>query len=201
MSWAKIVSDVFSPPVVWAVMSIPIASRDAPSSDKAVLWAFIYIVMLALVPILYILFQVRRGNITDMHMPERSERIRPFVVSIFSAIAASVLLKAADASALMMWFVLSSLIQLFVMIVITRVWKISIHMIGITGMVITVGVMFGLVPALILLPLVPIVGVARLNLHRHTRSQVIAGIIVGGISVSSLLALASILEPGVWSRY
>src|SRR5579859_7814012 len=108
-NWAEFVSDVISPPVVWAIMAFVIAGRDAPSVEKAVLWAFVYIVLLSVLPTLYILIQVRRGNITDMHMPLREERIRPFLVAIASGILGVFLLEAIGASLLMRVFMISSL--------------------------------------------------------------------------------------------
>src|SRR5215813_11810260 len=82
--WASIVSDVLSPPVVWAVMAFPIAERNAPNTETGLTWALLYIFLLAFLPSVYVLLQVRRGNITDRHMPLREERICPFIVSLIS---------------------------------------------------------------------------------------------------------------------
>lgn len=181
-------------------MAFPIAGRNAPTSNDALTWAMIYVILLSVIPTLYIMLQVRRGNITDVHMPHREERIRPFIVSIISASIATVMLFQIGASAIMRLFVLSSLIQVVIMALITTSWQISIHTISVAGAVITAGTLFGTPIALVLLPLVLVVSRARLKLRRHTRAQVVAGIIVGAVSVSVLLALAGALEPDIWSR-
>jgi membrane-associated phospholipid phosphatase len=46
--------------------------------------------------------------------------------------------------------------------------------------VVATGVLYGPLVALLLCPLIPVVGAARLKLRRHTLSQVIAGGVVGG---------------------
>jgi hypothetical protein len=199
-NWAQIVSDVISPPVVWALMAIPIAARNARTPQDTLNWAGIYIFIVAMVPTFYIALQVRRGNITDLHMPNREERIRPFVVSTISTALATVLLYQINASAIMRLFAMSSLIQLVIMALITTMWQISIHTMSITGAVITSGTLFGIPIAIVLAPLIVIVALARLNLRRHTRAQVIAGFVVGAISVSTLLAIAGLMEPSIWSR-
>lgn len=199
--WAKIVSDVVSPPVVWAIMAFPVAARDAPNTERALTWAFLYVFLLALLPTFYVLLQVRRGNITDRHMPLREERIRPFFVLLLGAIIATLAFNAIGASATMWLFILSNLIQIALMTLISMFWQISIHMMSITGAVVLVGVLFGIVPALIMSPLILIVALARLKLKRHTRAQVIAGIIVGGLSVGLLLAAVATIQPGVWSQH
>jgi hypothetical protein len=198
--WAQIVSDVVSPPVVWSLMSIPIAARNSASSQDTWKWAGIYIFIVAMIPTFYIALQVRRGNITDLHMPNREERIRPFVVSTISAALATVLLYQINASSIMKLFAMSSLLQLVIMALITIMWQISIHTFSITGAVITAGALFGWPIAWVLAPLIIIVGMARLRLRRHTRAQVYAGVFVGAISVSGLLVIAGLMEPSIWSR-
>lgn len=197
--WAKVVSDVVSPPVIWGIMAFPIAARNAPTPEAALLWAMIYVIFVSIAPILYILIQVRRGNITDMHMPLREERIRPFIVSLVTAVFAAFLLYIIHASTIMRLFTISSLIQLIIMALITTVWQISIHSVSVSGMVVTAGALFGVNTAIVLAPIILLVAVARLRLRRHTRAQVITGIFVGTISVSILLGIAGLLEPGIWT--
>ena len=48
---------------------------------------------------------------------------------------------------------------------------------------------FGLIPALLVLPLVPLVGAARIQLKRHTIPQVLSGVLVGAIIPAILIGL------------
>jgi hypothetical protein len=179
--WARLVSDVLSPPVVWATLAIPIALRDASDQGVALAWAFVYILLVCLLPIVYIALMVKRGKITDIHMKVRGQRVRPFLISILCAAIAWALFYLMDAPSLMPIFALFSLIQLLVMLVITLIWQISIHAISISGATVALGVLFGTFPALVSAPLVVLVGAARIKLHRHTLAQVVVGTGVGVI--------------------
>lgn len=178
-SWARFVSDVLSPPVVWALFAFPIAWRDAQSQQQAFLLAFTYIVLVCLLPIVYIALMVKRGAITDIHMRVREQRIRPFIVSIVCTAVACGILQLMAAPTIVTLFAFSSLVLLTIMAVITLIWQISIHAICISGVMVSAGVLFGALPALLTFPLVILVGAARLKLKRHTLAQVIAGTAVG----------------------
>ena len=199
-NWAKAVSNVVSPPVVWGLMAIPIAERDAPSTGEALAWALAYIFFFSIVPILYVSLQVKRGIITDMHMPIREERIRPFLVSLMSGTLGLIVLNKLDVSGLMNLFVVTTLLQLALMGLITSFWQISAHMISITGATVIVAVIFGLLPAIIIAPLIPLVAFARLNLLRHTRAQVVAGVVVGAVCIGGFLWAVGMIEPDIWAR-
>jgi membrane-associated phospholipid phosphatase len=86
-------------------------------------------------------------------------------------------------------FALFSLVQIAVMAMITLVWQISMHAMSITSVVVAALTFFGVLPALILLPLIILVGAARLKLQRHTVAQVLAGVAVGAIVPIFVFAL------------
>jgi membrane-associated phospholipid phosphatase len=175
------VSDILSPPIVWAALAFPIAFRDAPTQAHAISWALVYVVLVCLLPLVYIATMVRRGIITDIHMRVRQQRLRPFVISILCTTVAWATLRLMGAPAVMPLFALFSLVQLAVMALITLTWQISVHAISISGAAVALGVLFGLIPALVTLPLIILVGAARIKLNRHTPAQVIVGTVVGVI--------------------
>ncbi|NWF67681.1 MAG: hypothetical protein HXY40_01215 [Chloroflexi bacterium] len=180
-AWARLVSDLVSPPVVWMLLGIAIAFRFAESGSQALLWVTIYVVLICVLPVIYIVWNVRRGKITDIHMKERRQRLRPFLFSIMCSALGWVVLTLMNTPQIISAFALFSLLQLGVLMVITLVWQISIHAMSITGVVVATGAIFGLPQALVLVPLVPLVGMARIKLHRHTLSQVLAGTLVGAL--------------------
>jgi len=180
-SWARLISDILSPPVIWAFLAFPIALREAETTQQALLWAVTYGVFVCLLPVAYIAWMVSRGKITDIHMQVRRQRILPFMFSIVSTAIAWQMLRLMGAPSLLPLFALFSLIQIVIMLAVTLVWQISIHSMSITCAVLTAGALYGVVPALILSPLIPVVGAARIKLRRHTLAQVIAGSVVGGI--------------------
>ncbi len=184
--WARIVSDLLSPPLVWAVLAFPIAFQDAPSTGQALLWALVYGVLVCLLPLLYIAWMVRRGAITDMHMQVRRQRLRPFAVSLLCTTVAWWTLRLLGAPPVVPQFVLFTLLQLAIVAVVTLGWQISVHAMSISGALVAVGALYGLLPAAVLFPLVPLVGAARIKLQRHTLAQVVVGALVGA-SISMVM--------------
>lgn len=189
-AWARLVSDILSPPVVWGALALPIAFRDAPSREQALLWASTYILLVCLLPVVYITVMVKRGRITDIHMQVRQQRIWPFIVSLVCTTIAWWTLRFMGAPPVLPLFTLVSLIQLLVIAAITLVWQVSIHAASIACATIATWMLFGIVPALMILPLVFLVGAARLRLKRHTLAQVLVGAALGVvIPVMLLMAL------------
>jgi hypothetical protein len=189
MTWARLISNLFSPPVVWAALAFPIAFRAASSTEQALLWGSIYAALVCLLPALYIGVMVWRGQITDIHMPHRHERIRPFLVSVLCTMIAWWTLRFLGAPPLIPTFTLFSLIAISAMLLITLVWQISMHTMSVACAVVAGAVLFGVGTGLLLSPLIPVVGAARLKLHRHTPAQVVAGAALG-ISLTLVFALA-----------
>jgi membrane-associated phospholipid phosphatase len=170
-------------------MAFPIAFRDADSQAQALTWAAIYCLLVCLLPLLYVAWMVKRGSISDLHMQIRQQRLRPFVVSLVCTTIAWWVLRFLGAPSVVPLFTLFSLVQIAVVAAITLVWQISMHAMSITGAVVATGAFFGIVPALILLPLIVLVGAARLKLERHTPAQVVAGALVGVVVPLTLLAV------------
>jgi membrane-associated phospholipid phosphatase len=148
------------------------------------------VVLVCILPIVYIALMVKRGEITDIHMKVREQRVRPFLISIICAAVAVAVLHVMKTPSVMPLFALFTLVQLLVMLVITLIWQISIHAVSISGVTVALGVLFGLTPALVSAPLVVLVGAARLKLDRHTPAQVVAGTGVGILIPLVLFQLA-----------
>ncbi|MDX2140677.1 MAG: hypothetical protein SF123_21520 [Chloroflexota bacterium] len=178
--WARVVSDLISPPVVWAVLAFPIAARADANPQRALLWAAIYAVLVCIVPVVFIAVMVQRGLITDIHIKVRRQRIIPFIVTIVCAAIAFVVLLALQAPLLITLFALFSLLQIVVMLIVTTRWQISMHAMAISGAVVAVFALFGGLAGLLVSPVIALVGAARIVLKRHTLAQVIAGAFVGG---------------------
>lgn len=179
--WARYISNLLCPPVVWGLLILPIAFRYAETSGQAFVWSLVYIALVCLLPGLYIFWMVRRGSISDIHMQFRQERFWPFVVSITCAAGAWGILQASGAPPPLPLVAVFTLVQLAVMMLITLTWQISMHAMSISGAVVATGIFFGFGPALLLSPLLPLVGTARLRLERHTLAQVVAGSLLGAL--------------------
>jgi hypothetical protein len=192
-SWARVVSDVVSPPVVWAVMVLPVAFAYSATAGQALGWALIYSLLICLLPLVFIGGMVWYGKIGDMHMKERRDRLYPFIVSILCTTLACIILYAMNAPRILPLLALISLINITVIAIITLMWQISMHAMSITSATIAVGVFFSVGSALLLVPLVVLVGAARLSLKRHTPAQILAGTLVGAlVPVIVLLLIAAL---------
>jgi membrane-associated phospholipid phosphatase len=190
LNWARLVSNLCSPPIIWAILVLPIAFRFTSSQNQAIFCVLIYIVLVCLIPAIYVVWMVKRGHISDIHMKIRGERLRPFLVSILCTGSTWAILRLSNTPVVMPMMAAIMLTQLVVMTIITLVWQISMHAMSMTGAVVAIGVFFGLIPALIVMPLVPLVGAARLQLRRHTLAQVIAGTLLGGVVTAALLSVS-----------
>ncbi|GAB1420547.1 hypothetical protein MASR2M15_06480 [Anaerolineales bacterium] len=177
--WARMVSDILSPPVVWGFLMILIAFSVAPDLSHALIWSGIYIALVCILPVIYIAIMVYRGKITDIHMPYRRERYLPFIVTLIASLVAWAILAAIEAPAALPYIASFSIVQIAVMGLITIFWQISMHTMTITGAAIALGVSFGLIYTLLAIPVILLVGAARLSLKRHTPAQVYAGVFVG----------------------
>ncbi|MCK6578731.1 MAG: hypothetical protein L6Q98_11555 [Anaerolineae bacterium] len=185
---ARIVSDLFSPPVVWGALAFPLAYSAAASLEEALIWALIYVLLVCVLPALFIAVMVMTGRITDIHVRVRRQRYAPMAVTLFGTTLAWIILSRMDVP-LMPEFALISLIEIAVMLTITLVWQISLHAMSITTAVVVAGAFYGSSTALILVPLIPIVGVSRVMLQRHTVPQVIAGGVIGAGMTLLLMAV------------
>lgn len=189
-TWARVVSDVLSPPVIWALVAFLIAFSAAATTGDAVLWGVIYGVCVCLLPALYIGWMVQRGHITDIHIRVRTQRAKPFAVSLGGALLAWVILRTVGAAPLLPVFALCSFVQIAAMFVITLWWQISMHALSITAAVVIAAILLGLEIGLLLVPLIFVVSAARVKLNRHTVAQVVAGGILGGVSTLMMFLLA-----------
>lgn len=189
-AWARLVSDLLSPPVIWGALAFPVAFSQAPSAGHAITWALVYVTLICVLPVIYIAMMVKRGKITDIHMQVRQQRIRPFVVSLICTTIAWWTLRLMGAPSVLPMFALFSLIQMGIMAVITMVWQISLHAMSVTGAVVALGFLFGGAAVIITAPFIVLVGAARLKLKRHTLAQVLAGAALGAIIPLMMLSNA-----------
>ena len=179
--WARLVSDLFSPPIVWGFMAFPLSSVGTNSWQTALAWALIYIMLVCVLPAVYIVYGVHKGRITDRHIRIRRQRMLPLAVTLLCTALAFLGTSWLGAPPLLPRLALFTLIEVILIMVITFAWQISIHAASISGAVVVLAMMFGPLPALVIFPFVPLVGTARVKLRRHTVRQVLAGVLVGAL--------------------
>jgi membrane-associated phospholipid phosphatase len=175
---ARFVSDVFSPPM----LALPIMVMGAWKSGVPGAWHFLvlYAAIAILIPMVDLIWQLRTGRITDIHMPNRDERTRSFVLSITCGAVALVLLVHLAGPPLIVAMALATLLQGVVLFALTLRWQVSIHSAAAASFAAITLLFFGAEAALVVL-IIPLVGWARLRLDRHTPTQVVVGALIGAV--------------------
>lgn len=144
--------------------------------------------------VLYILRLRRMQKVSAYDVPQRLQRTRPYILSSLTSFAGLVLLLLLDASiyvwALMWCFSANTLI----LSIINRFWKISAHVMGLTGPAMFLLPVTGL-SLLLGLPVLFALAWARVRLGAHTITQVIAGALAG--ILLTLLQLLVISAYGI----
>lgn len=178
---ANWISNVAAPPVLALVAAILLALRSADA--RAWGWAGAFGGAAVVLPTAYVLVQVQRGRISDIHVPLREQRVRPFIVTLAGA--------AAVCGAFIWWqapegfraLAVANLVQAAALFAITLRWKVSMHSAA-AGSLSTLSLMVLGVSALstagvLLVASVPVVAWARIRLERHTFAQTLVGAILG----------------------
>lgn len=171
---ARLVSEVFNPLFVALPTFLIIALASAPDVARALLWWIIAVAGISVAPLLFIWRGVRKGRYSDHHVSVREQRFVPLVFGLGCMLIAFCALYFLGVSRVLIATVIAVIVACGITLLITRYWKISLHLIGIAGTVTVFVLLFG--PRLLLLtPLVVIVGWARWRVGAHTLLQALAG--------------------------
>jgi len=194
VKFARVFSNVVSPPVMFAILGIVFAFRElTPLLQGGRLfwtgmgWAAVYGLLASLGPILVVLYLLKTGRISELHMSNTSERHIPYATAVIFAAIAFGLISWFDGPELLRCLALFNIVELIALALINIYWLISIHTTGIMATFVLIGLVFGWDASLIaVLPFVAAVNWVRLYLKRHTPAQVTAGMVLGVVSVLSL---------------
>ncbi len=160
---------------------------------------FIYLVTVLntlILPIAIFYYFYRKKIITSFHMHTAKERSLPFLTTLIFHLSTYYLFTKVPMPDLFQNIVLGGAISVVFALLINIKWKISIHMLGMGGIV---GTIIGLILryqvdavllVMVLVLLSGIVGYARLLLNAHTPRQVYAGFVLG-----TLLLIGAVVLP------
>ncbi len=191
---ARWVSRMFSPPLL-IVLGLGLAAA-AIGSASAWLWAGFYTLLAVLLPVLYIVWKVRQGEITDFHIKLREQRLRPMLVMLVLSTMGWLVMLASSAPYPLIVFAGAGVIQVAFLLIVTQRWKISGHSTAAAGFSIFIFALFGL-PAAPVLLLIPLIAWARIRRNRHELAQTIAGSLAGIAYMLVVLYLVSLHGPGL----
>jgi membrane-associated phospholipid phosphatase len=143
-----------------------------------------------------VLFFLLSGIVKTLNINERNERIIPLFITMalyyLSYISMNQVFHQLDISihAAIKAFILAATIAIGITTIITFFWKISLHMVGVGGLLgLLVALMlryhvFNQTSLIIAIVLFGLVGFARLWLKAHTNAQTYIGYLIGFLTVS-----------------
>lgn len=185
--FARIVSTIFIPPTFTLISFFYIAIKFEPTILKklaVIITSFTFGFALQLISFFYF---YRKGMISDVDAKIKNERNFPYIVSIliFTFGLIVLLVIGVNKLAIAFWFCYIS--NMFLVILINRYFKISIHMMGAASPIAFFIFLNGLNAIMLLLLL--LIGWSRVKLKVHSLTEVTAGTLIGFSSVYLQLSI------------
>ncbi len=172
-SW---VSNIAAPPILAVVGVVLVALQTA--EQGAWEWALLFGAFAVALPLLYVVWEVYRGNITDVHVPDREQRTRPYLVALGASLAVWLIFALWPAPPMFRMLALANGLQALIFFLITLRWKISLHSAAAGGLTV-LGLSALSSTGLWIALTVPLIAWARVRLRRHTLAQTIGGAVLG----------------------
>lgn len=185
---ARFVSTLFVPPSFTIIIFTIFAFTLESEPSKQIVTILNALVFGFIAPIVLFLILRKKGKLADQDASIKEERTIPFLIAIiFYLIGLWIMIKYdLNIISIAFWFCYIS--NTVITIFINRFWKISAHAMGAAGPFAAVVFAFGWI-GMILLPIVILVGWARVELKCHSISQVAAGILLAFFSVYIQMSL------------
>lgn len=187
--FATVVSIVCVPPTFSFIAFLLLTAffEEGTAAHKFAV-AFVAICFSSIFPIIYVMYLQKERVITGYDVPIREQRTNPYIMSVMNASFGFFLLLFMHASvyvwALMWCYAANTLILLLI----NRYWKVSAHMMGLTGPMIMLSVIFEW-HVLLALPILILIGWSRVVLNIHSIGQVVAGACLGAVLTTFQLYL------------
>ena len=190
MSLEKIVSILFHPvfvPTITVFLVVKIYSNIIILENQAGIILIGTCVFSLILPLLSVFILLLTKKIDSLEMPKKEERFLPILfASIWMILGFYFMKEIFSYAPIMKSIYLGAVYVMLISLLITKKWKISLHMLaigGATGVFIMLEFLFGqnLMLLLITILISGILGFSRLSLKAHSLNQIYAGFIVGNI--------------------
>jgi membrane-associated phospholipid phosphatase len=143
-------------------------------------WLGLYLLLNILTPLSFLVWQLRRGSITDLDIQLREQRRNTLLVTIGGFAFTWLVMLFGGAPPALTLLAGAGMLQWIIIFAITMRWKVSIHSTSATGVAILILRIFGL-SAVPLVISIPLIAWSRVKLRHHTPAQTIVGVILGAI--------------------
>jgi len=198
VKFAKIISIIFQPLMMPLLTLLILFNSDtfiafSIADEMKTFIYFLFIAFTVVLPTMIFLWLIKRGVISSLDMPEASERKIPFLISIILYFALYYLLRKLALPELVYLLLLGTILSIVVCFFITIIWKISIHMIavgGVIGSLLALSIRLGadfILPIYVVTLLSGFIGYARLKLYLHTPAQVYSGFLLGTALMAGII--------------
>lgn len=191
---AHMISVVLSPVIIPTLGMVALFTLSmlsyAPTNAKLILIAVVF-VLTCVVPCAAILVLRKFGNVKDVALSNRSDRLFPYIVMIVCMVGCGLYLTKTGLPLWVGYFYIGAGVAIVVNLIVNIWWKISAHGAGMGGLIAMFLLLnrYGLPPYNLYWWVIAaviaggVVGAARVWLGRHTPMQTICGEIVGFASV------------------
>ena len=188
-SLAFALSALLSPYLVIPVGTVAVVASVSYSEREWLIWTLLSVFFSTVIPALYVLVQVWRGKITDIHVMEREQRGGPFLVAILSSAVGAFVLRKLGANVAVWGVGVVLATNDLILFWISAYWKISMHVAVLSSTILAAVMMIEGISLWNLAWMVPALIWARVTRGRHTIWQGIFGCAVSSALTAGILWL------------
>jgi len=198
MRLSKLISIILHP-IFMPILALYLSLRQVPSIGFAITnyQNYIYLVLIfstVILPLISIFFLIKSGKVSSIEMSNHKERSVPlFRTALWMGLGYYALENILVFSPIIKAELISAISIILIASIISRYWKISLHLLGIGGLVgvlIALEVMYGNLQHLIIIFILlsGVLAMARIKEKAHNYQQVYIGFL-GGVSLELLIIL------------
>ena len=179
---ARIISTIFIPPTLTVLSFIYLALEFEKDLNKKYFTIFISVLFGFILHIGMFVYFFHKGIISDVDAKQKYQRTIPYYFSIIIFLIGFILLLIGGVHLVSIAFWFCYISNTFLVILINRYVKISIHAMGVSGPLALFVFLIG-INALLFLPILFAVGWSRIKLGVHSLIEVTTGAILGFVAV------------------
>lgn len=196
-SAAFALSALLSPYLVIPAGTVGIVASQPSSESQLILWTALSVFFSTVTPAIYVVIQILRGKITDVHVMEREQRGGPFMVAIISCFIGALVLRQIHAPPEVYSIGIVLAVNGIILSWITSFWKISMHVAVLSATVLAAIIVVPGIGIWRIVWLIPALIWARVTRKRHTIGQGMAACVVACVVTGTVLYFSINLWPKV----
>lgn len=198
MRLSKLISIILHP-IFMPILALYLSLRQVPSIGFAITnyQNYIYLVLIfstVILPLISIFFLIKSGKVSSLEMSNHKERSVPlFRTALWMGLGYYILENILVFSPIIKAELIGAISIILIASIISKYWKISLHLLGIGGLVgvlIALEIIYGNLQHLIIIFILlsGVLAMARIKEKAHNYPQVYVGFL-GGLSVELLIIL------------